>query len=240
MLQFPVCHWAGGRFANNGDGGTPPNTAFPRRPGGLTGIADGKTGTLAFWARLNQDGQVFHIAKPGGGNRVRIVLNGPADGQFRTWDSLGQPALIGNISGYADVDVPSNRKWRWYGFSWNSGASRMAAFENDVDRQFAAGQYDTTIDTELAGMDCAVWGTRISASATCRGCFAYLFFSTAEYDFNGTSNRRLFIDADGKPVTTFPSGGIVQSELGTVEPNEGSGGAFTIIDPPWITCADNP
>ena len=88
-------------------------------------------------------------------------------------------------------------------------------------------------------MDCGLFGTTSGHSASSLGCFAYVFFSTTEYDFNVTANRRLFISASGKPVTTFPSGGIIQSEIGDVQPNAGSGGAFSVIDPPFVKCADN-
>ena len=239
MLPFPVCHWGGGRFASNGFGAGA--SAFVRRTGGLSGIADSKSGTLAFWAKLNRHGQCLHFRKSSGGTAgISIIVDGPGFGIFRLKDTNNQRVITGTIGPYPDVDVPANREWAWYGWSWDSGASRMAARYNDTDVDEGSTIYDTNKLVALAGLDCSLYGSTTAASADLLGCFAYVFFSTTEYDFNQESNRRLFIDSGGNPVETFPSGGIIQSELGDIQPNEGSGGAFTVIDPPFVKCADSP
>jgi hypothetical protein len=64
-----------------------------------------------------------------------------------------------------------------------------------------------------------------------KGRLAHLFLDYTYRDLSTTSNRRLFIDADGKPSSTIPSSPILylpMTDAATAGSNSGTGGDFTV------------
>lgn len=229
MLTFPVCHW-GGRFID-----TDPNRRAERLTA-LTGVSDGQAGTLAMFAKLRDFNQILHTGLASGVFRASVVVNDSGSSTFKMRDSMSQTVVnlfIGSYAAAAD-------QWAWYGWSWDAGASRAAAYLNDTNMQAEGSFFDPARNIEYSAPEVAFYAT-LSGGGTSRGCYAYVFFSTTtEYDFNIESNRRLFLKSDGSPVTTFPSGGIVQSETGDLSKNEGYGGNFDLPNGPFLRCVDQP
>ena len=64
-----------------------------------------------------------------------------------------------------------------------------------------------------------------------KGRLAHVFLDYTYRDLSTTSNRRLFIDADGKPSSTIPSSPILylpMTDAATAGSNSGTGGDFTV------------
>lgn len=229
MVAFPVCHW-GGRFIDTG------LNRRAERLTGLSGVSNGKAGTLAMFAKLRDFNQILHIRNAEGFLLTTVVVDDTGFGRFMMRDSAGGRVI--------DIAVGSHgaaaNKWAWYGWSWDAGASRAAAYLNDTDIQGPGTYFDPAKDIEYSAPGIGFYAA-LSGGNNSRGCYAYVFFSTTiEYDFNVESNRRLFLNSDGSPVTTFPAGGIVQSETGDLSKNEGTGGNFDLPKGPFLRCVDQP
>lgn len=232
MLPFPVCHWGGGRFIDTG------LNRYARVTSGLTGTADGRVGTLAMFAKLRDFVQILHMRNSGSGStlRVSVVVNDSGSSTFRMISPDNQNVIVMDIGSYA----AAANIWAWYGWSWNTGAGRAAAYLNDTDLQGGSTIFDTTRNIEYTVDEVSFYAT-LGGGGVSRGCYAYVFFSTTtEYDFNIEANRRLFLNGDGSPVITFPSGGIVQSITGDLSNNEGSGGNFDLPNGAFLSCVNEP
>jgi len=72
---------------------------------------------------------------------------------------------------------------------------------------------------------------RNNSSRYSQGRAAHVFLDYTYRDLSTTSNRRLFIDADGKPSSTIPSSPILylpMTDAATAGSNSGTGGDFTV------------
>ena len=206
----------------------------------LTGIADGKKGLLSYWVRLDGgDGSqliAFNNAKAG----KTFVSSRETDNKIYVVGRNAATTDILNIR--TNATYTASAAWLHVLSSWDLatvGARHL--YINDVSDLTVTTFTNDTIDYAAGA---ANWGVGGNTDGTnlMNGCLAEIYFDPTTYlDLSVTANRRLFIDATGKPVylgatgqqptgtqsilyITLPYG----SAASAFNVNAGSGGNFTI------------
>ena len=207
-----------------------------RKASDLTGNADGKMLTFSTW--FYSDGsttntrQVIIIGS--------FVVNLPTDGSLhlRGYSSGGYGAGPAFYVNWLTNFIPQNQ-WNHLLVSIDvtgANTAKRHVYLNDVN-----------INTTAAGLDVwDSWNDRLieftkssfhyiggiaSNTQNIKGRLAHVFLDYTYRDLSTTSNRRLFIDADGKPSSTIPSSPILylpMTDAATAGSNSGTGGDFTV------------
>ena len=200
---------------------------------------DGKEGILSFWAKINQDGATFEISEPSGGNFGIRHDNGNRY-RIQCWNNTNN-TLVMRVS--TDLQWTISDGWHHVLVSWNNATGFRELYIDDVDDKAAGSvsvNQDCGYDSQITNM---VIGAAGGGGQKFVGDVADFYFnSTESLDITVESNRRKFIDSDGKPVDlgsdgSTPTGtqatifctvadGGVASDFNT---NQGSVGAFTTI-----------
>lgn len=206
----------------------------------LTGIADGKAGSLSAWVRLDggnsSEMRIFTNATTVGGATTRFIFTRSTTDKFqvRARDSGGTDVLLINTSN----SYTSGATWLNVLISWDLAANASNLYVNNTSDQSVTTRSNTNIDYTVAD-----WGIGANpdGSAKFDGCIAELWFTTTYIDFSSESNRRKFISATGKPVDlgangSTPTGSqpLVYQRVAkgaaasTFATNLGTGGNFSI------------
>ena len=164
----------------------------------LTGIADGKAGTLSIWFRIDGgDGAIRRVftLQTGSGTPGFSFL-------FLASNKIRVTAL--NAAGTAilrkDTTPTYTAGATWYGLqvSWD-----LAATTSHIYIQDSAPALDSDINTDdtidYTKGNCAI-GAQGDGAAKFNGCLAEVFFHTTYIDLSVEANRRKFITAGLKPV----------------------------------------
>lgn len=198
----------------------------------LTNNTDSKTFTFSCWvykqdfsgtayiyvADTNNDGDSFTVNVNSAG-AVGIVGKNSSGGQ------------IFNLGGFYISKL-----------GWNSilvsidliSTSKRKVYLNDISvtSSVAWNTYtDDTIDFTHANHKIGNFNYQGNFSSWFKGRLAHLFLDYTYRDLSTTSNRRLFITADGKPSKTIPSSPILylpMTDAATAGSNSGTGGDFTV------------
>jgi len=217
------------------------------RGAGLTGAADGKTFTLSFWIRLQalpgSAAQIFCGATTVGGATLRFRATLGSVGKVRIVAADAAGATVLDIESGAltigrwahilcSVDLADTAK-RWLYRDDLSDLATVTTYTNaNIDLTLA----DWAVGADPGG------GNKLDAD------LADLWFNPGTYlDLSVTGNRRLFIDAAGRPVDlgangATPTGSAPEVFLAGALPgwieNKGTGGGFTeqgALDPSLFT-----
>ncbi len=205
----------------------------------LTGQADSKTFTLStfiYWPEgtnatlLYLGNNNFNCFLANGGNRVSINAKNASGTTVLRFEA-------------PTTDIVPRNTWVNVQMSFDlSDTSKRHIYVNEIDITAAtfAGSYPRYVDdnidfTPAAGSGNTDTSYRIGAGYSAQGKFggrlAHLFLDYTYRDLSTTSNRRLFIDADGKPSSTIPSSPILylpMKDAATAGSNSGTGGDFTV------------
>lgn len=212
---------------------------YATRGAGLSGIADGKQGTVSVWVRIDGgDGSARNLlvaltAVGGATQRTRVHLN--TTNNFRVAAQNAAATTVLDISSAGTYTA--GPVWRHFLASWDLATGSKHIYINDHRDNFT----DTTSTDDTIDYTHADWAVGGTAAGTLlfSGCIAELFFATAYIDLSVVANRRKFISSGGKPVNLGPTGALplgVQPPLyapdGNPSINLGSGGNFTMVGAP--------
>ena len=233
--MFPVCHWssAAGDIVKN------ISNTHGIRSSGLLGVSDSKVGTMALWGKISSDGVLYITLNSSGKNTILAIISfGGTPSRLEMRNVVSGFGNVIRARGIANTHLAGVDVWAWYGFSWNSGAGRASMYLNDTDVQNHGSFFSQDLTVQYSSANHTVYANA-GGVANLRGCFKHFYLNTAvEYDFSIESNRRLFIDGAGSPVTP-PAGDVVLLK-GDPSDNSGSGGDFTIVNGPFELCDSAP
>lgn len=204
------------------------------RGAGLTGLADSKAGTVSFWLNMNGgDGSeqlIFGVGPSGSADvyfgAIRFSTNKVVVFGYNTSGTL-------ILSGATSTSVTASSGWVHFLCSFDlTNASNRSVYLNDVSDASWATYTNQNIDhtsTQFAV------GSRPNAADKLNADLADVMWWEGLFtDFSVGANRRLFIDAFGKPVRpaiAIASLGTPDLALYAKEPNwhtnQGGGGGFT-------------
>lgn len=227
----------------DGDGS---DTGSPtlKRGAGLTGVQDGKRGTVSFWI----DPYTFTIAR-----RIIVgttVLNNWASSnvRFRVTSSVSVPHIA--IEGFnaAGTEIlrlacsistgAGSQPWQHIAASWDLERGRGHLLVDGVDRLSGSILTNDTIDYTLAD-----WGIMKATDGGSNGdaALAEVYLNTFDYlDLSILSNVLRLRSMNNKPVTLGGNGSLVTGRIPPIylhldnaeavanfHANDGNGGAFT-------------
>jgi len=195
IMVFPTTFYsaaAGGYEANavRFDG----SADYLLRGAGLSGASDSKVGVLSFWFQFQ-----------GGNGTEQAIISGAATTVQIIKNSANKIRLILQNSGFAfgwdastSTAYTADGNWHHFLASWDVGSSAGYIYVDDsADLSEAT---NTDQDIEWTQSD---WGIGSTPGAGNKlNCeIADLYLNTAtSLNLSTTSNRRKFIDGDGKPV----------------------------------------
>ena len=210
----------------------------------LSGSSDTvKTLTLSVWVYYDPipavDSQIVKVLdiRQGSSGHVALQLRvgsyGTAAIAAEYGSSWGQAINdVYNDSSTPDAGVPQSG-WNHILYSVDLNNTTSAMYINDVLAN------PSTDGSSLAnqpmlfttyGADINV-GRQYGGNYYMKGRLAHLFLDFTYRNLSTVSNRRLFIDSDGKPSDTIPSSPILylpMTEASTAGSNSGTGGDFTV------------
>ncbi len=196
------------------------------RGAGLTGIADGKTGTLSLWFR------------PTANSGSEWILTSSSDNFYLRQNNLGFELTLRSSTGAYILTITSKNELVVGELvhllvSWDLGNSKAHLYLNGVDKEDFETITDANIDYTVSD-----WyvGNRVLVSDISEGEMSQLWFNTEYFDITNATNRAKFIDALGNPVDLGPTGTnptgnqpliYLNNTTSTWQNNLGSGGNFT-------------
>lgn len=199
----------------------------------LTGIADGKAGTVSFWMRLD------------GGNATGMMILTNLNNRFLVWREAankiriyGETAGVPYLSMYSSNTYVASAVWVHVLASWDLAATTGYLYINNVsDLAGSPTLTNNNIDYATTTPNWAVGGNTPGGSLL-NGAIADLWFNTTYLDISQSSNRAKFIDQTTlRPVPLgakgeLPTGSQPLLYLGrdyaNFQTNLGSGGNFTV------------
>lgn len=222
-------------------------STYLTRNSDFVGNADGRKGTLSFWVKMNGGDGVEHViwAPANGGGGVGLRRNSANVLEFfaEKSDASGFVFLLRTAS-----QVLAGSGWRHCILAWDTTTlvSNTRAYLDDVSSR-----------TQLSGL---VFDIKYTNSIHRFGgapsgfigdmCISDFYFNNQDFiDPNIESNRRLFIDAAGAPVSLgangeLPSGTppliFLSGNSTNFDNNLGSGGSFDQTTGTLGNCVDIP
>ena len=196
----------------------------------MTGNTNSKTFTFSCWvyhSSLDSSASkgLYEVSDMGD-NNIRIFIDSSHNIQLSS-GYLGGNGFATNNTAPVDVDT-----WTHIAVSMdkdNQSASRL--YINDISYTMSFANFTTNpIPFQfLVRMQVARFGTTSPGYIT--GRLAHVFLDYTYRNLSTESNRRLFIDSDGKPSSTIPSSPILylpMTDAATAGSNSGTGGDFTV------------
>ena len=199
------------------------------RSSDLTGNADGKTYTFSCWIyQPRNSSNALPAARPLSNN----------SGRFNIFGSSGSAAahkfvLRGsNTSGTIILNASTSNEISGFGWVHLLVSIDLANTSNRyiyINDELDSGVTWTTYTNENIDFTDTIW--RVNTTGGQQARLANIFLDYTYRDLSVTANRRLFIDADGKPSSTIPSNPILylpMTDAATAGSNSGTGGDFTV------------
>jgi hypothetical protein len=175
--------------------------------GDLTGNADGKTGTLSFWFRIDGAGtfrKVMTIEGP------LSELNAKFSIVFVDFNQIWMQA--GNTSDVVIMRLRSSSTFgvsaTWHHFiaSWNLAGPTGQIY---IDGSSDVGHFSSSNDNiDYTAVRWAIGGTNNAGTPhqPFHGCLAEVWFDLSHIDLSSAANREKFRSSDGKPVSLGTTG----------------------------------
>ena len=198
----------------------------------LTGLADGKTGTVSLW--FNKLG--------GDGATAQLMTTTTPRFAVRFFSTVNTLEVIGyNTAGTIIMQLRttgthlSGAGWKHFLASWDLANNLALIYINDVVA--ALGTNTKTNDTiDYTNLDFAV-GATVTGTQKYNGDLSEVFLHSSFLDISVEANRRLFISATGKPVSLGANGSTpfgtqpslyLGNPLASWHTNLGAGGGFNV------------
>ena len=201
----------------------------------LTGVADSKTGIFSVWLRRGASADQ-RLLSMGIGLDFIISIESNNKISFIAQNAANANIIIANP---ASTTTIASNAWAHLLMSWDLATTTLKVYINDIDRTATPGTLtNSAIDYTQTRSGIGHWdGGSGPGASKYNGDMAEFYFQDGEFlDLTDVNNRRLFIDANGKPVDlgsdgSTPTGNIPLVFLSgdTVDwhTNKGSGGGFT-------------
>ena len=191
------------------------------RSSDLTGNSDGKTFTFSCWFYGATGGTIYHSGGAGYTDGVSIGFEQSGELNIKMDNPSGSTVFSVEHGGAIAMNT-----WNHLLISCNmSSTSNRHIYVNDVA---LGNSYLTYTNSDI---DFTSSTHSIVQLNKLKGRLAHVFLDYTYRDLSTTSNRRLFIDADGKPSDTIPSSPILYlplTDAATAGSNSGTGGDFTV------------
>lgn len=171
----------------------------------LTGLADGKVGTVSVWIKVDaaQEGTTFVLIQNGtdaADFRFRVQAAFTGFLQLDASDSGGTAA----VTMREDTEYLLDNAWHHYLFAWNAASSAQCkVYVDGVDRTHITTVSDRTIDYTRG--EWAVGGRYSDGFGKLDGDMAELWFDTTYLDIADAAVRAKFAK-NGKPVSLGSNG----------------------------------
>ena len=191
------------------------------RSSDMTGNSDGKTFTFSCWFYGATGGTIYHSGGAGYTDGVSIGFEQSGELNIKMDNPSGSTVFSVEHGGAIAMNT-----WNHLLISCDmSSTSNRHIYVNDVA---LGNSYLTYTDSDI---DFTSSTHSIVQLNKLKGRLAHLFLDYTYRDLSVTSNRRLFIDAEGKPSDTIPSSPILylpMTDAATAGSNSGTGGDFTV------------
>lgn len=211
------------------------------RGAALTGLVDSKTGILSVWLNFATDGEVETILTGSDGTNTDLTIRRlPSDNKLQIIMKNGAGGTIVLVGNDTSMLIVSG--WIHILAAWDLATPVFQIYLSDVED---AATPTTLVDDTIDYTGLVDWFIGVSESGGTVGAdrfngdMAEFYFQDGEFlDFTVESNRRLFIDASGKPVDlgsdgSTPTGNIpilfMSGDTVDWHTNDGSGGGFTEV-----------
>ena len=197
-------------------------TDYLARTSDLTGNSDGKTFTFSAWVYAASNNSTILWTTDGSNQGIKVNINNRV---IAISARSGGTTVLG--TSVSTSQVVENT---WYHVLWSidlANSSNRYCYINDVAVSPSFGTY-TNSNISFTKAD---WQVSYRTGNFTQQRLAHLFLDYTYRDLSTTSNRRLFIDADGKPSSTIPSSPILylpMTDAATAGSNSGTGGDFTV------------
>ena len=223
---------AAGNSLASGD--TPEGVSFDgtndylSRSSDLSGNTDGKTFTFSAWVYKPNAGLYLYTTSNGTVFGMSIEVGSNERVSINLKDSSGS-VILGTYNTLSANATPNNT-WFHLLISLDTATQTFTVYLNDTALTGWTTTWVSTADINFTGTDhdIAQYMTG-SVKSKCR--LAHVFLDYTYRDLSTESNRRLFIDSDGKPSDTIPSNPILylpMTDAATAGSNSGTGGDFTV------------
>lgn len=237
---------------------SPPATDFNgsdnlNRGAGLTGVADGKVGTVSFWIKYQVNSEVvtpiFVGNYPVGGNpeegvtiyrgaQTRIFIDG--------YNSAGTVILRRKTISGGSFEFTIANGWQHYMASWDLAAGICHVYINGIDAEDSESAITTNENIDLTQSDWA-FGSYQDGTQRTDACVSQFYLNLAEYmDLSDFSTRQKLYNsgavdygADGSNPTGTAPIVFFNNPFGTFQNNLGTGGNFTVTGA-LTDCVDHP
>lgn len=205
------------------------------RGGELTGLSDGKAGTVSFWLLMNGgDGVAQRVISS---TNARFTVARSAGNQINVTGRSSVPGVV--LENRSTSTIVAATGWTHVMASWDLAASASSMWFDGVQETLAT---DTKVDTAIDYTDTEFSiGGHTAGTLLCNASIADLWFAGSYIDLTVAANRLKFLRADGKPEFLGDDGSI---PLGTAPAvycrlqdgeaasafavNRGAGGGFTV------------
>lgn len=208
------------------------NGPYMTNTSNLTGIANGKTGTLSVWIRIDalpQNGELMWIWNATNPYFTVTIFSSTGNVQINGLTSASATTLaMGSSAGYS----PST-KWLNILASWNLATGATNLYINNVSDNNTTLALNNNINYAPSSGQIRI-GSDSTAVANFDGAISEFWFDTSFMDLSVLSNRQKFINA-GAPVSLGSTGQTptgsspllyLKSAAGQFNVNSGTGGNF--------------
>lgn len=198
----------------------------------LAGIANGQTGTLSLWVRIDAGGgtEDLLVIASSGNPYLRCIWFG---NNFNITAENSSNANILNIN--TAIGYSPGTTWLNVLASWNLATGATNFYINNVSDNSSPSTINDTINYAHAGNICSIGGSAVG-TALLNGSLAEVWFDTSFMDLSVAGNRAKFISA-GLPVNLGSAGQTptgsspllyLKNAASTFNTNSGTGGNFTV------------
>lgn len=211
------------------------------RGGDLTGLADGKEGSLFLWINPDADGVEYTIyehsssrvlVRKDTANRIDLILRNAAG-----------TIICRRIT--SDTVLAAGG-WQPAFLSWDLAATTAQIYFGDTAATFSTSSPTTNDTIDYTAGNVGIGARAVGAGSKLDGCLSEFLFHTAHLDLSNVNNRRLLIGSDGRPQNLNADGSrpfgeqpLIYAPDGDPSDNKGSGGNFTITGA-LAACSDSP
>lgn len=211
----------------------------------LLGLADGKTGTVSFWARLDGgDATTMTLFVPTGGGNERLTVRRDSGNKWDVRGSNSTPTLILELR--STTSYTTSVTWRHVMSSWDMGNALSNMYVDGASNINVSTFTNDTIAYNPSSLGAAIGG-RTNGTNLFNGCISGLWFDTTYVDLSVAANRLKFRTAEGKPAYLGvrgekPTGSqpAFYSRSGSGLDQRGSGGQMAVVAGSPTVCSTTP
>ena len=195
------------------------------RSSDMTGNTDSKTFTFSCWVYPNGDIRqpLYSLGSGSTWFKIEVEAGGKLTVYFEDGTVKYSLVIDGGIPDHTFSHV-------MVAFDGDTQAN-CQMYVNEINESYTTNTFVAGTLIQFADTNHAVGAIAKYASINADGRLSHVFLDYTYRDLSVTANRRLFIDADGKPSDTIPSSPILylpMTDAATAGSNSGTGGDFTV------------